>query len=75
VGKFLTGDQVSVAHSSKATRCGCGCGSSVAEGRKFLNQMHYDRSKGLAPELADRALARLMEGESAHTTIYRLLKR
>jgi Helix-turn-helix domain len=65
--------------------CQCGCGAEIPLGRKFLNQEHYDKSKGLAAADAEWALDRLRQGESvkrlarefgvAHTTIYRLLRR
>lgn len=85
VGKLTISDCEPVAPYTHTTACGCGCGSAVVEGRKFLNQQHYDQSKGLPEDLASQVLARLRAGESAkrlacelgvaHTTIYRLLRK
>lgn len=65
--------------------CRCGCQQPVVAGRKFVNQEHYDRSKGLSEEVAMQVLARLKSGESAkklareykvaHTTVYRLFRK
>ena len=35
------------APASVAAMCACGCGQLIAPGRKFVNQQHYDRSKGV----------------------------
>jgi hypothetical protein len=55
----------SVATRNHITTCDCGCGSPVSDGRKFLNQQHYDRSKELPPEATNQVLARIGSGESA----------
>jgi len=65
------------------TPCGCGCGADVPLGRKFVNQSHYDRSKGLSASAAEQVVVGLAQGMSAkqlareykvaHTTVYRLL--
>jgi len=57
----------------------------VAAGRKFVNQGHYDRSKGLSVSDAEQLLARFWRGVPikhlareygvAHTTVYRLLRK
>jgi hypothetical protein len=85
VDKVTTSNRELVAARRRGVTCGCGCGSQVADGRKFLNQQHYDRSKGLRPEMAEQVLVRLRAGESAkklarelgvaHTTIYRLMRK
>jgi DNA invertase Pin-like site-specific DNA recombinase len=69
----------------RALGCRCGCGRSTDAGRKFLNQEHYDRSKGLSAAAVDEVLTRFADGASAkrlareygvaHTTVYRLLSK
>lgn len=46
--------------------CGCGCGHFVADGRKFVNQQHYDRSKGLSAAQMEELLVRYRQGVSKH---------
>ncbi len=65
--------------------CRCGCEQAVAPGRKFINQAHYDRSKGLSAADAKQVIARARQGASkkrlareygvAHKTVYRLLRK
>jgi DNA invertase Pin-like site-specific DNA recombinase len=65
--------------------CRCGCRQAVESGRKFVNQAHYDRSKGLSSIDAERLLARFQQSASAkklaceygvaHTTVYRLIQK
>ncbi len=50
---------------ASASACGCCCGQPVA-GRKFLNQQHYDRSKGLSVEEVEELLSRYRQGTSKH---------
>ena len=66
-------------------RCRCGCGQAVATGHRFVNQAHYDQSKGPSVSDADQLLARFQQGvpikqlareyRVAHTTVYRLLRK
>lgn len=46
---------------SSAT-CRCGCEQPVAPGRKFLNQQHYDRSKGPSPAKAEQVIKAFRAG-------------
>src|ERR1035441_336038 len=46
-------------------RC-CGCGSDVADGRKFVNQDHYNQTRSLSPADAQRVVERFREGVSKH---------
>jgi hypothetical protein len=41
-----------------AAMCACRCGRLVAPGNKFVNQQHYDRSKGLSA-LASQGVGRV----------------
>jgi response regulator of citrate/malate metabolism len=64
--------------------CGCGCCQPVARGRKFINQQHYDKSKGLSAATAAEVITQFSQGKSAkqlagefgvaHTTVYRILR-
>lgn len=42
--------------------CRCGCRQSVTPGRKFVNQQHYDRSKGLPASETEQLIARFRQG-------------
>jgi DNA invertase Pin-like site-specific DNA recombinase len=65
--------------------CRCGCGQAVATGRKFVNQTHYDQSKGLPSAAAEQLLTRFQQGVPkkqlareygvALTTVRRLLRK
>lgn len=44
--------------------CRCGCGQLVPPGRKFVNQAHYDRMRGLPPADAKRIIASFRQGVS-----------
>jgi hypothetical protein len=42
--------------------CACGCGQGIALGRRFVDQAHYDRSKGLSQVEAERLIAEFDAG-------------
>lgn len=42
--------------------CDCNCGQAVPPGRRFVNQTHYDRSKGLSPTDAEQLIVRYQQG-------------
>jgi hypothetical protein len=83
VGDLLAEAYANVPVRIETFACRCGCGQTVAAGRKFASQRHYDQSKGLSKADTNQLLARLQQGEAvkqlarefgiAHTTVYRLL--
>lgn len=68
-----------------AQLCGCGCGQAVVSGRKYVNQAHYNQSKGLTEVDAEQLLSRFLRGAPvlqlareygvAHSTVYRLFRK
>jgi hypothetical protein len=63
---LLKSDEASVPDGIQRATRGCGCGQPVASGRKFVNQQHYDRSKGLWAAEMEELLARYGQGLSKH---------
>ena len=65
--------------------CCCGCGQAVANGRKFVNQAHYDRSRSLASVTMEQLIVRFRQGVRAPqlaqdysvalSTVYRLIRK
>src|SRR6266542_4257719 len=80
-----TGEQALTIRVMSQQICACGCKQTVTTGRKFINQAHYDRSRGLSGTDAERLVARFVQGTSkrqlarefgvALTTVKRLLRR
>src|SRR5258708_29242142 len=46
--KMAEAEQASPSAAKIRHLCQCGCGHAAPAGRKFVNQQHYDRSKGLS---------------------------
>ena len=63
---LLKSDETTVPDGIQRATCGCGCGRPVASCRKFVNQQHYDRSKGLSAAEMEELLARYGKGVSKH---------
>jgi hypothetical protein len=82
---MLTERDVRVPVRVRSHRCRCGCGQELPAGRRFVNQQHYDRSKGLSADEAVQVVEHYQRGASvkriarefgvAHTTVYRLLRK
>ena len=62
---MLTDGDTAIPVRARTQVCRCGCGQPVDVGPKFVNQAHYDRSKGLSSIDAERLLARFQQGASA----------
>ena len=86
VNKLLScGEAANGLVRSHSTLCACGCGQPVPVGRKFVNQTHYDNSKGLTSVQASQFVALYLQGLPkkqlareygvALSTVKRLLKR
>ena len=85
MAKLLADDEPGTStQAATEPACACGCQQPVAPGRRFINQAHYDRSKGLAAAEAEQLVARFHRGVPkkqlareygvALTTVKRLLK-
>lgn len=82
--ELVTTGNTAVSVRVDAQLCRCGCQQTVPEGRKFVNQAHFDRWRGVPPAIADQLVARFRQGvpvlqlarESgiALTTLKRLLR-
>ena len=59
---LLTDGTTNVPVRMNVSFCHCGCGSEVASGRKFVNQVHYDRSRSLPSTDAEQLVARFRRG-------------
>jgi hypothetical protein len=84
IDHLLNASMTAVAVKVKPLLCRCGCGQVVPVGRKFVNQEHYDQSKGLSDAATEQLLSRSRQGVPkmhlarefgvAHSTVYRLLR-
>lgn len=59
---LLNNNSVTVPVRVQAPLCRCGCGAEVADGRKFVNQAHYDRWRSPPPRDAERLITSYQQG-------------
>jgi len=62
VDRLLDAGEVALPIRMSQQLCVCGCKQTVTTGRKFVNQVHYNRSRGLAPVDAEQFAARFRNG-------------